>query len=309
VNTYPPPPPPPPQGPPPPGLNYPFAPTPLGQAFDCARTPPPGFFGVLEVGVVGPHVKNGLTGTVNGIAGPVNIALPSANLDWTGSPRITLGYQLEDNAGQFLATYRSVVSEGTGFVAPFDVFGGGFLRSRLNMNVVDLDYASGPQNLGPSLNANYWSVNWLLGARVAAAYFDSVATGQLIQDRVSNNFVGGGPHGAVDVMRTLPGLPGVSLFSRLEGAVVIGDITQSFEQTYHVNGVPLIGSTSRFTDAQAVPMLGIRAGIDYTPPVRGQWMHFGLGYEFEYWWNVGNLGPSRADITTQGFYFRGAFTF
>jgi hypothetical protein len=288
----------------------PHALTPLG---DCANplVPPPGFFGVLEVGLVGPHVKNHLIGTVAGIGGPVGVALPSANLDWTGSPRITIGYQLADNMGQFLATYRSVVSEGTGFVYPFDTFGGGFLKSRLNMNVIDMDYASGPQRFAFDRQGveKYWSVNWLVGARVATAYFDSVATGELIQQRVSNNFVGGGPHGAVDLLRELPGLPGVSLFSRLEGAVVIGDVSQNFNQTYHLGSTPLLGSAAHVSDGQAVPMLSFRAGIDYTPPLRGHWLHFGLGYEFEYWWNVGNLGPSRADITTQGFYFRGEFSF
>ena len=36
---------------------------------------------------------------------------------------------------------------------------------------------------------------------------------------------------------------------------------------------------------------------------------YSLGYEFEQWWAVGNVGSSRADITTQGFFFRGEFNF
>lgn len=70
-----------------------------------------------------------------------------------------------------------------------------------------------------------------------------------------------------------------------------------------------------------MPELTYRLGLEYVPPVRGRWMRFSFGYEFDYWWNVGNTGtngylnksseisPSREDIYLQGIFFRGEFAF
>src|SRR5439155_19357687 len=137
----------------------------------------------------------------------------TGDLEWTGSPRIVLGYQLANNMGQLLATHRSVVSEGTGTLPAFDNFGDGFLRSRLNMNVVDLDYASGPQAF-----ASLWTVNWNVGARIAGAYFDSTATCELVSQHLTHNFFGAGPRAGLEVTRPLPGVGGPSLFGRLDGS-------------------------------------------------------------------------------------------
>jgi hypothetical protein len=274
---------------------------------DRPLTPPPGWFTNLEVGVVGPHVKNQLNSPVNTMSGPKILEVPTAPLEWTGSPRIGVGYQLADNMGRVLLTYTSVVSQGTGSIANFDAFGAGFLRSRLNMNVIDLDYVSNPLSFCPQ-----WTVDWAVGVRLATLYFDSQAVGGLLGQRVANNFIGAGPHGWVDLRYSLPEVPGLSLLGRIGGSVLIGDINQSFEETVRsTSGVPLFGGATRVNEAQAVPELNVRFGVEYVPPVRGRWMRFSFGYEFDYWWNVGNvnLDTSREDISWQGLFFRGEFSF
>ena len=38
-------------------------------------------------------------------------------------------------------------------------------------------------------------------------------------------------------------------------------------------------------------------------------LRFSAGYEFEYWWDVGNVGGSHANLWDQGGFFRVDFRF
>ena len=53
--------------------------------------------------------------------GPVHA--PGAELDWTGSPSVSLGYRLGQGCGSFVATYQFLVSEGTDTLQDFDPAG------------------------------------------------------------------------------------------------------------------------------------------------------------------------------------------
>jgi hypothetical protein len=50
-------------------------------------------------------------------------------------------------------------------------------------------------------------------------------------------------------------------------------------------------------------------GVSYSPPSQARWLRFTLGYQFEQWWDLGNVNGSHADLTYQGLIFRGEFTF
>src|SRR5262249_25732060 len=149
--------------------------------------------------------------------GPLSI--PTTKLPWTASPIFEVGYRLPDSLGFFAGNYRFVVAEGTETRTidgmPFD------LRTRLNLNQFDLDYGSSPYSPEPR-----YILVWRFGLRVADAFYDSRASNPALTQQGSNDFVGAGPHARLDLERQLPLVPGLSLFGRLDGAVLVGQIHQ-----------------------------------------------------------------------------------
>ncbi len=269
-----------------------------------ARIPgPPGFIGALEIGLVSPDISGSLVGPVSGGVNKT-IGLPFADLDWTGSPRLFLGYRFAHEAGAFLASYQSVVSEGTLAISPWDSQGAGFLETRLNFNKIDLDYVSPDMALAP-----LWDFRWDAGVRIAAIYYDSQITGGQLSQSASNNFVGAGPHIGFHVSRTLHRTRGLSLFGKVDGAVVFGGDTQSFEEIGRLPGGGSIGGASRATETQSVPVFGLLLGLTYQPPQNRDWFRFSFGYQYEQWWGVGGAGASEGDLSVQGLFFRGEFQF
>jgi hypothetical protein len=266
---------------------------------------PPGWFATLEIGVLAPSFHNFLISPVP--FGPFTrvVSVPGASLEWTGSPRIELGYRLANGAGAFLASYRSVVSEGSGALANFDPLGGALVRSRLNLNVVDLEYRNSPGEIAP-----FWELTWDVGVRIGALYYDSTATGNITRQRVSNSFVGAGPRAGIELARALDVVPGLSLFGRLEGGAMFVWLGQNYEVIDQAPGGPFGGALG-VEHGQTVPFLNFLVGLSYTPEVSGHWVRFSLGYQIEQWWSVGDMPglPSWADLNLQGFFFRGEFTF
>lgn len=264
---------------------------------------PPGWFVALGVDLVGPHIKNRLTAPVT-VAGIITdtVHLPSAEMGWVGSPRVELGYRFEQGFGEFLASYRSLVAETTEIFPAYDVFGDGLLRTRLNLNVVDLDYGSREFGLFPA-----WDMKWRVGARIASVYFDSRAAGLLLGQRTSNSFFGAGPHVGLDLWRSLP-VPGMGIFARVDGSAIVGRINQSYEETIlFPNGTAIGGATSQH-GSQTVPVLSFQAGLGWKPwadmPLR-----LSAGYQFEQWWYLGQVEGSRAELTVQGIFLRGELGF
>jgi hypothetical protein len=278
--------------------------TPQGYPEDVYLLParkPTGLFLDLEVGVVGPHVHNRLSADVQAPGfTPDTIQLPNASLDWTGSPRVELGYHMPCGRGDFLVSYRSLVSEGSGTVPLFDGVNDGFLHSRLNMNVVDLLYRS-PE---VALNSCYdW--RWKAGARLAANYFDTEAATPFLSQWSSNHFVGAGPFAGLEVTRKLI-VPELRLLGAIEGAAVFGHIHQSFGEVFDDGAGNLVGAATDVNKSQTVPVAHVQLGLSYAP---SPWYRIALGYEFEEWWNIGKAGNSRADILFQGIFLRGEFDY
>jgi hypothetical protein len=256
----------------------------------------------VEISVLAPHYANHLLGTVP-IAGTFDtVHAPPAELGWTGSPRFELGYRLPDNRGEFLLSYRSIVAEGNEVQSSFDPLGDGLSHSRLNFNAVDLDY--GWRLVGPG---SPWDVTWRAGVRVAAVYYDTQTVGRILEQRETSNFVGAGPHLGFDVWRRIDGT-GLAVFGRLEGAVVIGNISQSFEEMVRFPDDTLVGGASHSDHIQGVPVLGFQVGLGYAPQ-KNDHLRLAVGYQFERWWYIGDAGPSEGDLTAQGLFFRAEFNY
>jgi hypothetical protein len=266
--------------------------------------PPPGWFTGLEFDLVAPHVKSRVLGTV-AITGfePDVVQLPAADLDWTGVVRVALGYRLPQAFGEVVLSYRNLTTYGKALLDGFDLNGlPGYLKSRLDADVVDLDYGGRPIPLG-----GCWDVQWHLGARLMSLFFDSQAVASMVEQRASNSFVGAGPHAVLDLRRELP-RQGMALFGRVEGAALWGRVHQNFEEVGFLGGPP-VGGATLLEGTQAVPMLSARVGLEYSWPFYCGRVRVAFGYEWERWWHVGRLGDSEAEVTVQGVFIQTEYGF
>lgn len=264
--------------------------------------PLPGWLASLDVGVVGPHFKNRLSAGVPIAGDTVSVQLPAAELDWTGAPRLVVGYRLPEGFGEVLVAYRSLVTEGTALITGFDLFNGSaFLKSRLNVNVVQIDYASREFALGPN-----WDMRWKTGVRFASVFFDARAVGPFTEERTSNDFRGVGPEAGLTLARFLP-RSGLTVFGNVELATLIGTIKQGFEENVHF-GSFAVGGARTVRQDQAAPVLNLQAGLSWSPP-RNSRIRLSTGYEYEQWWTIGKAGDSKAELSDQGIFFRAEVNF
>jgi hypothetical protein len=309
--------PPPPLGPPPPDLERPyFQPDPL---LDGPELRPLGWFADLDVGIIKGHVKNQLSTAVqNPVTGNADqVGIPSAGLNWTVSPRVELGYRLPSGFGEIALSYRGLATQGSQLVE--GTGGPTRLSSHLDINQIDLDYGSWELSLWP-----HWDMHWRVGVRYASVYFDSradqpfdlaAAGSGIFRTRTTNSYVGIGPHSGVDVWRRF-GATGLAFGVQSEFSLLVGRIRQQFiEETTTLGpaGQPLAGALS-VGSSQAVPVLAVQAGVRWQPP-RYPHAHLFLGYQYEYWWEVGllnnlnNIQGTFGEVADQGFILRAEFNF
>jgi hypothetical protein len=121
----------------------------------------------------------------------------------------------------------------------------------------------------------------------------------------------------MELDRHLLGVGGLSFYGRLEGAFDLGRISQKFrEQINHAGAAPASGFWEQ-NGTQMVPVLVVQGGFRYTPPRFCNW-NFSLGYVYEHWWYVGQLGEdsnagaqsnTRGEFETQGIFLRGQVDF
>jgi hypothetical protein len=294
-----PPPPPPPDGAPP--LVY-HDPLPSQDALLDTPTGPSGWFVGAEVSFLKPHVHSSLTGSVPIGQDFVTVQLPGANLDWIAAARFELGYRFADGLGAVLVSYRTLGTDGRVDVLNFDGQGDDLLlRSHLDMDVFDFDYATPIFTLGRRLDLRARA-----GVRLADVFFDTQVVGEFVELRSSNHFIGAGPHAGLDLWYRFD-VPGLALFARADGALPIGRVHQDYEAAFALDDGSTVGGSASQGSARAVPTVSAQLGIGWQP--LGTRLRFTVGYEFEYWWGVGHASDSRADIFDQGGFLRGEFNF
>jgi hypothetical protein len=277
----------------------------VGNPFlDGKTSSPPGWFGAAEVDVVGTHIKNHLINSITTGSGFMDtVHLPTAPLDWTGSPRFELGYRFGQGAGDFVLSYRFLATSGRETLFDFDAAGNpGNLHSRLNINVWDIDYGNWENSLLP-----WGEMRWRIGARIASNFFDSQAVSPLLEQRTSNYFVGGGPHAGVDLRWCLSDT-GLALVGRIEGAILCGSSHDSYEEVFFGGPGGPDGGASRFPHVQVVPVLNVQAAVEWVPLASGQ-LHVSAGYTYERWWDYAGTGGELSDMFTQGVFFRFEFRY
>ena len=104
-----------------------------------------------------------------------------------------------------------LATDGRGTISAFDAAGNGALKSRLDANVVFLDYTSREFSLWPGADMKAH-----VGVCLPSIFFDSQAVGALRSERISNYYFGAGPHLGFDFWQHLP-VSGLDLYTRLEG--------------------------------------------------------------------------------------------
>jgi hypothetical protein len=286
----------------------------LDPRLDPPPLPPPGWFTAVEVGIVVPHVKNRLTDTVTlGGMMPDTLHVPGAELNWTASPRFELGYRLPSGFGEFSVAYRFLASEGSESAIGPD--GSAALKSRLNVNIGDVDYASRELSLLPN-----WGMKWRFGLRAVGTYFDSrsdetfavaAAVSGIFERRTSNDFWGFGPHAGLELARRLDE-SGLAFVGRVDAATILGRLRQRFFEATAPMGPngPITAAETSASVSQDVPMLTWSLGLSWRPPPCPNAQLF-LGYQYEYWWNLGRNSntTSRGELSDQGIQLRAEFDF
>jgi hypothetical protein len=265
---------------------------------------PENFFADFEIDILKPHLKAALVGPVslsNGVQASVHP--PTAQLNWTAAPRFEAGWFLPGNVGYFAFSYRGFADDGRQDVTALD--GTPFaLRSRLDVNQIAFDWGTVPYSFAPR-----WFVSGRLGMAAANVFFDNQANSARQGLDASNDYYGAGPHLRGDVWREFNLLPGLALFIQPDLMVLVGRVQQHYRENDTVDGSTISGSYF-VRRTQTVPVFTLRAGLSYTPRTLSQW-RFMVGYEFEDWWNVGQLPgePSRGEFYTNGVFLRTMVSF
>jgi hypothetical protein len=301
---------------PPPEYKYPAPPTPLpfsepDPLLDVPELPPPGWFTDVEATLIGTHLRNKLMDTVTVGKRMDVVHVSGADLDWTVAPRFDAGYRVPDGFGEFLVSYYFLTSDGEDDT--FTALGPGHMKSRLNINEVDLVYSTREITLIP-----HWDMRWKVGVRGLDVFFDAasdqpatpgVLPGGLIGQHTSSNFLGAGPLVGLE-LTCATCMSGLVLWGHAEGAYLWGHLHQEFAETLSGAGTVPVEGVVDTTTTQGVCVVNAQVGLRWTPPGYC-WTRFFLGYEFDFYGQVGrddNTG-SKADIYQNGIFFRGEFNF
>jgi hypothetical protein len=97
-----------------------------------------------------------------------------------------------------------------------------------------------------------------------------------------------------------------------DGATLLGRTVQRYQEVSTIlgpDGLPQVGERIE-SNPQTVPVLAIFLGLAWQPP-RYHSLRFSVGYEYEYWWNVGRISNStpRGEMSDQGVLLRAEFNF
>jgi hypothetical protein len=278
----------------------PAEPSPTCLPADCRS----GFFGTIDLGLVFPHVTNGLAApvTVRPFGVGDVVTLPAVGLDSTVAPQFIVGYRLRDNLGAILVSYRNLSSEGREIVENFDFAGDGVVRSRLDINTVGLAYSTCENPIGA-----VWTMRWEVGGKLSSIYFDSEGLGPVIGQHVSDHFLGAGPSIALAMTRELQPT-GLALYGRAEFDELLGTITQRYSETVGDPRQPDGFGYFEQHGSQGVPVLGLELGLSWLSRPTGRY-RLTAGYSFEHYWAVGKVGATAGDVMAQGLFLRTEFNY
>lgn len=261
------------------------------------------FFVGLGFEGVKPTASANLSGQVMRRDGTtVEIQSPGQSFNWNVAPTFLVGLRIPNNNGQFTLDYTFLNSSSTGI--NYGIDGQNNLKTRLSLNVMHLDYTSGALELDiPGL-----TLKGIFGGRLDSIYYDTTLTKTLVQEKISNYYLGVGPEGGLEIAYTFRELPSLSLYARATGSVIVGQIKQSFSEQSNLTGYEYLNGTNQIKRTESVPIVNSEAGLYYEPSFI-QGLKFTLGYQFEQYWWLGKISPNKLDLNLQGAFLRAQFEF
>jgi hypothetical protein len=265
-----------------------------------AGLPRRGWYTDLEFTVLGPFLNGQLAPQPadNARLGG-NFPLWRATLNGTVAPEIAVGWRADNGLG-FRASYRSIATDsytGNPYDSTvYDPTSGTSFASRLDVNVIDLDFTGAPVEFWTR-----WRASWLAGVRWASVYMDDLAAGPVFTQHASSFFSGAGPHFGAGLEYFFR--PRMSIYTRADGAVLVGHVKQTFSTAYDDGTVSCFDQVGQST-TRAVPVVRAQVGMSWYPWPERRYSVFQFGYQFEQWWAVGTAGASTTDLTTHGAFFR-----
>jgi hypothetical protein len=292
---------------------------------DRPFAPQPGFYFYSEAYVTGVHLTNQLSGTVTTPGGRVDGVAPQGSpLDMSVEPRFELGYRIPNGFGEIGLGFRWLTTSGGGNT--IDAFGPAAQHGRFNFNVFDLDYHTREFSLG-LFPGDQWDFRWTFGFRGLNLYFDNrldfatpgPGAEAVVSQRDTNSLNAYGVHVALDLHRKLDcWVPGLAFGGRVGWTDLFGRVRQHFFEGL-ADGAGVATGFGRF-ETSPLAFEG-QIGLSYTVP---NWNHafFFVGYETQYWWQIGRLSNvlapvpnvgsavnSRATLELQGFVIRAELNF
>jgi hypothetical protein len=268
-----------------------------------------GWFFDAEIKVVFPNLKYT---AMNDVPLPITGAMlnvPTKSLSTTVVPTLEAGYRLGDSLGLFAVSYSFLNSDGSGTTNIGGVDNA--VRTSTSINTLDLDYGTTPYEFAPR-----YTYSWRLGARISDIYFKTNARAGDVFQGASSDFFGAGPHARLDLERRIVTIPGLSLFGRLDGAVLIGQVRQNYRLEMGDGMGGTLVDTSNAHRSQAVPEFDLQLGLSYVVQSMPG-LKFTAGYDFMQVFNAGRLGQSsggvtsgtRGELMTNGVFLRGQYDF
>ncbi len=270
---------------------------------------PVGWYSALEVTAANPRLSfRQNSGSLLSGTFPDPIAPTYAPLDWTAMPKFTLGYRRPEGYGDLSVSYRFLLSQGSQSLSQFSGGGTGSGSSNLQLHVMDFDY-----NLSDLFPNDLWlmprQIRLTAGARVAGIQDKATNSGgSILSQSATNRFVGAGPRLALESLYPISSHRW-TLFSKFEGAGVIGVDRQSYSQSVSgSNNVITSGSASNSVTV-GVPVIGLKAGLNWLPDWGGGNVKMSAGYQWERWFFLGTDTTSNNELTIQGPFVRGEVAF
>ncbi|MFL5331434.1 MAG: Lpg1974 family pore-forming outer membrane protein [Gemmataceae bacterium] len=264
----------------------------------------PGWFLDLDLAILFPDVRTRTTGSGNVFGSGTDFDL---NADVLAG--FTLGYRF-NTQNAFLYSYRGFSSEGR--PDPDGVFFDD-IRTHLDMNDLSWIYQY-VFNFRP----DRWRVAGEVGARLSTVYYSltthtefpifAAATSPFgeIDMRGSSDFVGAGP--TVGLSSNFELTPGLSLFAHTDFAALFGEQEFRVRTRSQFPGSPTFVTTSTDRHGNTAEALRVMAGLNWAP-ARTPRFAFQIGYQFEYWWNIGKFDDGRDDLMLNGLFFRMRYSF
>jgi len=269
----------------------------------------PGWVGSMEVSLIGPHVENRLSDTVTRASGATDtVHLPTAQLGFQAMPKVEIGYRCGQAAGELILSWRSLTADASQLFSPAQLPAfaptGAAVRSRLDLQVFDLDYAS-----HEPLTVFGVDMKWRAGLQGMIYYSDSQAANDVLFQHTTDDLWAVGPHALVDFRRPIRDT-GLDLFGRVEGAIPFGRIQQRFVETVTMGGKMDSGETDQHIEAQ-LTTITFQAGVSWTPPW-SQRFHVTAGYLCEFFLYLGTTGTPPAppeNLWLQGGFLRAEWNY